>query len=140
MFSDLEVPTEERKKTNLTSLNPESYTRTLNAIQVFQVQVHLSQRHTTDGMNTFHCMGIIAISAPCLMDEMLKGQYAAVPVPRCPRRKVAEIVSSRGIPILHYAIPQKSGLCSMSLNDWSSMKQLRTSCGMLAGFLVPSLS
>ena len=53
------------------------------------------------------------------------------PVPRCPRRKVAEIVSSRGIPILHYAIPQKSGLCSMSLNDWSSMKQLRCSLAPL---------
>ena len=75
---------------------------------------------TTDGQNTFHGMGIIAVSALCLMDETLRDQYAEVPVPRCPRRKVADIVRSRGIPILHYDIPQKSGLCSMQLNDWST--------------------
>ena len=80
---------------------------------------------TTDGQNTWHGMGIIAVSAPCLMT--LRGQYAEVPVPRCPRRKVAYIVCSRGIPILHYNIPQQSGLCSMQLNDWSTLKQLRCS-------------
>jgi len=36
-------------------------------------------------------MGIIAVSAPCLMDETLKGQYAEVPVQRSPRRKVADL-------------------------------------------------
>ena len=86
---------------------------------------------TTDGQNTFHGMGIIAVSALCLMDETLRDQYAEVPVPRCPRRKVADIVRSRGIPILPYDIPQKSGLCSMQLNDWSTLKQLHCSLAPL---------
>jgi len=82
---------------------------------------------TVDGLNTFHGMGIISVSTPCLMSDLPKGHYADIPIPRCPRRKVADIVRGHGIPILNYDVPHKSGLCSVSFKDWSSLTHLRCS-------------
>jgi len=85
---------------------------------------------TLDGLNTFHGMGIISVSTICLLDEAVNGKFADFPIPRLPRKKVADVVCSRGIPILHYSVRQKSDLCSISFSNWNAVKQLM--CGQPA--------
>jgi len=62
-------------------------------------------------------MGIIAVSAPRLDDVVCSGKYADYSVPRCPRRNVSAIVHNRGVPLLSYNLPIKSGLASLSFNN-----------------------
>jgi len=64
------------------------------------------------------------------LDEALNGKFADFPIPRLPRKKVADVVRSRGISILHYSVRQRSGLCSISFSSWNAVKQLM--CGQPA--------
>jgi hypothetical protein len=65
---------------------------------------------TINGSSTFHGMGIISMSVPCLK---LTAGYGEVPIRRLSRVKVQELVKGKGIPLLHYVTPTEPSLKSM---------------------------
>ena len=62
---------------------------------------------TLDGRGTFHGMGIIAVSTPSDGVKIVPNSRV---VPRQKRKKVNEVVYSKGVPIVQYSSPLEKGL------------------------------
>jgi hypothetical protein len=69
---------------------------------------------TLDGQGTFHGMGIIAASTPTSRETPA---MVATRVKRIARMRVADLTSNRGVPLLTYCSPSRSGLCSVSFTS-----------------------
>jgi len=79
---------------------------------------------TLDGKGTFHGMGLISVSVP------LKGNYTSSPIrpPNVRRLKsklpVSQLITNRGIPIVHYNKPGRCGLVDISMKEINQLTQL----------------
>ena len=76
---------------------------------------------TIDGLDTFHGMGIIAMSIPC---SSAGQRFGDVPIRRLLRSTAADMVRNRGIPLLSYNHPQKSALTAISFKSYDLLCDL----------------
>ena len=66
---------------------------------------------TLDGRDTFHGMGIIAVSTPSDGAKIVANSRV---IQRHKRMKVNELVNDRGVPIVQYSSPLEKGLSSVT--------------------------
>lgn len=77
---------------------------------------------TLDGKGTFHGMGLISVSVP------LKGNYTSSPhIANFSRLKsklpVSQLLTNRGLPIVHYNKPGRCGLVEITMREISHLTQ-----------------
>jgi hypothetical protein len=65
---------------------------------------------TLDGLNTLHAMGIISMSTP---KQAPDGHFTEIAIARVKRRKAADVVASKLIPITYCNLPQESFLSTV---------------------------
>jgi hypothetical protein len=65
---------------------------------------------TLDGLNTLHAMGIISMSTS---KQAPDGHFTETAIARVKRRKAADVVASKFIPITYCSLPQESFLLTV---------------------------
>lgn len=78
---------------------------------------------TLDGQNTFHGMGIIAVSTPKNGKQLILNSRV---IKRQKRMKVTELVKDRGVPIIQYVSPLERGLSSVTFKPIHELQVLYT--------------
>lgn len=76
--------------------------------------------NTLDGSGTFHGMGILSMSTPCV--KYPSGTFAKPAVQRLQRVTMSSLVKNRGIPLLSYCGSEKAVLASLLFKPFKQMK------------------